>query len=109
MQLLLAAIGGCSTIDIIGILKKQKQDLQDLQVDVDGDRRAAFDRARREIREARMDTRWVSTVHPTRSLAQQAGISAAYLSQIESGKRTGSAEVLAAIATALDLTLDEIV
>lgn len=39
MQLLLAAIGGCSTIDIIGILNKQRQDLQDLQVEVDGDRR----------------------------------------------------------------------
>lgn len=38
MQLLLAGIGGCSAIDIIGILKKQKQDLQDLQIVVDGDR-----------------------------------------------------------------------
>lgn len=38
MQLLLAGIGGCSAIDIIGILEKQKQDLQDLKVEVDGDR-----------------------------------------------------------------------
>jgi putative redox protein len=38
MQLLLAGIGGCSTIDIIGILKKQKQDLKDISVEVDGDR-----------------------------------------------------------------------
>lgn len=38
MQLLLAGAGGCSAIDIIGILKKQKQDLQDLKVEVDGDR-----------------------------------------------------------------------
>lgn len=38
MQLLLAGAGGCSAIDVIGILKKQKQDLQDLQVMVDGDR-----------------------------------------------------------------------
>lgn len=38
MQLLLAGAGGCSAIDVIGILKKQKQDLQDLQVVVDGDR-----------------------------------------------------------------------
>ncbi len=38
MQLLLAGIGGCSAIDIIGILKKQKQDLKDLQVVVDGNR-----------------------------------------------------------------------
>lgn len=40
MQLLLAAIGGCSAIDIIGILEKQKQDLQDLHVEVDGDRQS---------------------------------------------------------------------
>lgn len=38
MQLLLAGIGGCSAIDIIGILEKQKQDLQDLQVEVNGDK-----------------------------------------------------------------------
>ncbi|MGK7368902.1 MAG: OsmC family protein, partial [Candidatus Halalkalibacterium sp. M3_1C_030] len=28
----------CSAIDIIGILEKQKQDLQDLRVEVDGDK-----------------------------------------------------------------------
>lgn len=40
MQLLLAGVGGCSAIDIIGILKKQKQNLQDLKVEVDGDRQS---------------------------------------------------------------------
>lgn len=38
MQLLLAGAGGCSAIDIIGILEKQKQELQDLEVEVEGDR-----------------------------------------------------------------------
>jgi len=38
MQLLLAGIGGCSAIDIIGILEKQRQDLQDLRVEVEGDK-----------------------------------------------------------------------
>jgi len=38
MQLLLAGLGSCSSIDIIGILKKQKQPLEDLQVTVDGER-----------------------------------------------------------------------
>lgn len=42
-------------------------------------------------------------------LAGAAGISAPYLSQIESGKRRGSAEVLAAIAKQLGLSLDDIV
>jgi len=43
--------------------------------DVTGDRRQGHAEARRAVREARMDTDWVSTVHPTRSLAQQAGMS----------------------------------
>jgi len=42
--------------------------------DVDRDIRQAYASARTEVREARMDTDWVSTVHPTRSLAQQAGM-----------------------------------
>lgn len=40
--------------------------------DVPGETRQAFSRARQGIRERRLDTDWVSTVHPTRSLAQQA-------------------------------------
>jgi putative redox protein len=38
MQTLLAAIGGCSAIDIVSILKKQKQDIQDFEMIVDGHR-----------------------------------------------------------------------
>ncbi len=43
--------------------------------DVESETRQAYASARNEVREARMDTDWVSTVHPTRSLAQQAGMS----------------------------------
>jgi aminopeptidase len=42
--------------------------------DVPGGRRQAHARATEGVREARMATDWVSTVHPTRSLAQQAGM-----------------------------------
>ena len=42
--------------------------------DVPGEKRRAHRRAREGVREARYDTRWVSTVHPTRSLAQQANM-----------------------------------
>jgi len=42
--------------------------------DVDGDTRAAYSTARQAIREARLDTDWVSTQHPTRAMAQQAGM-----------------------------------
>lgn len=38
MQLLLAGVGGCSAIDIIGILEKQRQNLQNLRVEVEGDK-----------------------------------------------------------------------
>jgi putative redox protein len=38
MQMLLAAMGGCSTIDIVNILKKQRQDLKDIKITVTGER-----------------------------------------------------------------------
>jgi DNA-binding XRE family transcriptional regulator len=42
-------------------------------------------------------------------LADTVGISKPYLSQIETGKRTGKTEMLSAIAKALDVSLDEVV
>ncbi len=44
-----------------------------------------------------------------RELATNVGVNAAYLSQIESGKRGGSTRVLRAIANALHVDLDDIV
>ena len=38
MQLLISALGGCSTIDIISILKKQRQDLKDIKVELKAER-----------------------------------------------------------------------
>ena len=38
MQSLLAALAGCSSVDIISILKKQRQDLTNLKLEVDGKR-----------------------------------------------------------------------
>ena len=42
-------------------------------------------------------------------LAEEAQISTPYLSQIETGKRTGTTEVLLTVAKALKVTLDDIV
>jgi DNA-binding XRE family transcriptional regulator len=42
-------------------------------------------------------------------LAERVGISKSYLSQLESGKRTGTVEALTAVAQALGLSLDDIV
>lgn len=36
-QMLLAALGGCSAIDVLLILRKQKQDILDFNVEVDGE------------------------------------------------------------------------
>jgi len=44
-------------------------------VDVPDETQQAYRSARTGLREARMDTDWVSTLHPTRALAQQAGMS----------------------------------
>lgn len=45
MQLLLMALGGCSAIDIISILKKQRQEVEDLKIIVDGEREQVKDGA----------------------------------------------------------------
>lgn len=42
------------------------------------------------------------------ALAEQAGISKAYLSQLEAGKRQGAAEVLARLARALRVDVDDL-
>ena len=38
MQSLLMAMGGCSSIDIIMILKKQKQEITNFKIEIEGDR-----------------------------------------------------------------------
>lgn len=43
MQLLIAAIGGCSAIDVILILKKQKQKITSFEVEVDGENEKVAD------------------------------------------------------------------
>lgn len=38
MELVLMALGSCSVLDLISILKKQRQDVQDIQVEISGKR-----------------------------------------------------------------------
>lgn len=40
MQMVLSALGGCSAIDIINLLRKQRQPLEDFQVTVEAEREA---------------------------------------------------------------------
>ena len=44
-----------------------------------------------------------------RALAEQAGIAAAFLSQIETGNREGTVDTLRKVARALSLTIDDLV
>ena len=39
MQVLLSALGGCSGIDVVNILKKSRVDFDALEIEVDGDRK----------------------------------------------------------------------
>jgi putative redox protein len=39
MELVLMALGSCSSLDLISILKKQRQEITDFSVEVDGERR----------------------------------------------------------------------
>jgi putative redox protein len=41
MQVLLSALGACGTIDIISILKKQRQPLEDIKITITGEREDA--------------------------------------------------------------------
>lgn len=40
MQVVLAALGSCSSIDVILLLRKQKQDLRDIRVSIEAEREA---------------------------------------------------------------------
>jgi putative redox protein len=43
MQALLMALGGCSGIDIVSILKKQRQQIDDFRMEIDGEREAGVE------------------------------------------------------------------
>jgi putative redox protein len=45
MELLLIALGSCTGVDVISILKKQRQDVTDYRIEVRGERREEFPRS----------------------------------------------------------------
>jgi aminopeptidase len=75
--------------------------------DIDAETRQSYSHARREIREARMDTDWVSTVHPTRSLAQQAGMASEEYADFVYGAILRDWETLAERMAQVTQRLDE--
>ena len=45
MELLLIALGSCTGVDVVSILKKQRQDVTDYRIEVRGERREEFPRS----------------------------------------------------------------
>lgn len=45
MELLLIALGGCTGVDVISILKKKRQQVTDYRIEVQGERREDFPRS----------------------------------------------------------------
>lgn len=49
MELLLVALGSCTAVDVVSILRKKKQDVTDYRVEVRGERREAHPRSFRRM------------------------------------------------------------
>ncbi|RME22844.1 MAG: peroxiredoxin [Candidatus Zixiibacteriota bacterium] len=49
MQMLLLGLGGCSLIDVVIVLQKQRQDFVDVEVEIDGTRGEEFPKAWTDI------------------------------------------------------------
>jgi aminopeptidase len=75
--------------------------------DVPDETQRRFSQARQRVRELRMDTDWVSTVHPTRAMAQQAGMSDAAYTDFVYGAILRDWETLAEEMARLKTILDE--
>ena len=50
MELLLVALGSCTAVDVIGILQKKREDVQDYRVEVSGQRREDHPRSYSKMR-----------------------------------------------------------
>ncbi|MCH9660127.1 MAG: OsmC family protein [Bacteroidetes bacterium] len=72
MELLLMGVGGCSAIDVIAILKKQRQEITNYHIEVEG--------ARREVKEAKPFEGMHVTIYLEGPIDEKKAIRAAQLS-----------------------------
>lgn len=90
MELLLLALGSCTGVDVISILKKKRQQVTNYRIEVSGDRRADFPRSY-----TRLEVRHIIT---GRGVSEQAVSSAIELSDKKycsvAGTLRGSAEIV---------------
>ena len=63
MQLLLLALGGCAAIDVVDILRKQRQPLAGLEVQVSGERASELPKPWETAQILRSSAKWPKPVH----------------------------------------------
>jgi len=73
MELLLIALGSCTGVDVISILKKKRQDVTDYRIEVSGERREEFPKSYTRL--------YVRHILRGRGLSEQAVASAIGLSE----------------------------
>ena len=90
MELLLLALGGCTGVDVISILKKKRQHVTDYRIEVSGERREEFPRSFTRL--------WVKHIVRGRGLSEQAVAQAIELSDTKycsvAATLRGSAEII---------------
>jgi putative redox protein len=90
MELLLIALGSCTGVDVISILKKKRQHVTDYRIEVSGDRREEFPRSYTRL--------YVKHIVHGRGLSEQALTSAIELSETKycsvAATLRGSAEIV---------------
>jgi len=72
MELLLMGVGGCNAIDVVSILKKQRQEIASYKIDVEG--------SRKEVKEAKPFDSIHVTLHLEGNIDEAKAIRAAELS-----------------------------
>src|SRR5262249_46785245 len=90
MELLLIALGGCTGVDVISILRKKRQQVTDYRIEVSGDRREEFPRSYTRI--------YVKHIVRGRDVSEQAVAQAIELSDTKycsvAATLRGSAEIV---------------
>ncbi|MEK6334458.1 MAG: OsmC family protein [Acidobacteriota bacterium] len=99
MELLLIALGSCTGVDVISILKKQRQDVTDYRIEVRGERREEFPRSYTRLE--------VKHILRGRNLAEQAVARAVELSDQKYCSVAATLRGTAEIVTSFEIEEEE--
>jgi len=99
MELLLIALGSCTAVDVIAILKKKRQQVTDYRIEVSGKRREEFPRSYTELH--------VKHIVRGRGISEQAVARSIELSDTKYCSVAASLRGSATITTSYEITEDE--